>query len=204
MAMLFGALAKNGEILDTINCGENNYMIAINIGNQRNKIPSYSHIRTEKSGISAINSNLGNLVEPSSKKSVIIRSNNSGEGYYVYDLETGKRVSGFYDYMKFINYDGTDAIYAKDTIRDNIGKVFIDLATLLNYSGEMICDVFNISTNEYYNDIKNGTDYELLKNSIREQINSNKPTEEQICKKLLQKRRKINESIYFVSFYGIM
>ena len=32
-------------------------------------------------------------------------------------------------------------------------------------------------------------DYELLKNSIREQINSNKPTEEQICKKLLQKRR---------------
>lgn len=47
MAMLFGALAKNGEILDTINCGENNYMIAINIGNQRNKIPSYSHIRTE-------------------------------------------------------------------------------------------------------------------------------------------------------------
>lgn len=189
MAMLFGTLAKNGEILDTINCGENNYMIAINIGNQRNKIPSYNHIRTEKSGISVINSNLGNLVEPSSKKSVIIRSNNSGEGYYVYDLETGKRVSGFYDYMKFINYDGTDAIYAKDTIRDNIGKVFIDLATLLNYSGEMICDVFNISTNEYYNDIKNGTDYELLKNSIREQINSNKPTEEQICKKLLQKRR---------------
>lgn len=189
MPMLFGALAKNGEILDTINCGENNYMIAINVGNQRNKIPSYSHIRTEKSGISVINSNLGNLVEPSSKKSVIIRSNNSGEGYYVYDLETGKRVSGFYDYMKFINYDGTDAIYAKDTIRDNIGKVFIDLATLLNYSGEMICDIFNISTNEYYNDIKNGTDYELLKNSIREQINSNKPTEEQICKKLLQKRR---------------
>ncbi len=120
---------------------------------------------------------------------MIIRSNNFGEGYYVYDLETGKRVSGFYDYMKFINYDGTDAIYAKDTIRDNIGKVFIDLAILLNYSGEMICDVFNISTNEYYNDIKNGTDYELLKNSIRKQINSNKPTEEQICKKLLQKRR---------------
>lgn len=68
MAMLFGALAKNGEILDTINCGENNYMIAINIGSQRNKMPSYSHIRTEKSGISVINSNLGNLVEPSSKK----------------------------------------------------------------------------------------------------------------------------------------
>lgn len=68
MAMLFGVLAKNGEILDTINCGENNYMIAINIGNQRNKIPSYSHIRTEKSGISVINSNLGNLVEHSSKK----------------------------------------------------------------------------------------------------------------------------------------
>jgi hypothetical protein len=53
----------------------------------------------------------------------------------------------------------------------------------------MICDVFYISTNEYYNDIKNSTDYELLKNYIREQINSNKPTEEQICKKLLQKRR---------------
>ena len=104
MAMLFGALAKNGEILDTINCGENNYMIAINIGNQRNKIPSYSHIRTGKSGISVINSNLGNLVEPSSKTSVIIRSSNSGEGYYVYDLETGKRVSEFYDYMTAREY----------------------------------------------------------------------------------------------------
>ena len=53
----------------------------------------------------------------------------------------------------------------------------------------VICVIVGISKliekNIIYQDDLN----ELLKNYIREQINSNKPTEEQICKKLLQKRR---------------
>lgn len=48
MTMFFGALSKNGEILNLVDCGNNNYMVPINIGNQKSKIPNYYHVETDK------------------------------------------------------------------------------------------------------------------------------------------------------------
>lgn len=187
MAMLYGDLAKNGEILDFVDCGNNNYMISINIGNQRNKISSYTHIKSDKGGIKVINSNLGNVLLNDNKKSVIIREPDNG--YYIYNVDTGTRVSEYYKTMKFVNVEDFSGIYATDVIRNDIGTIFIELGCLLDYDGNILSDIYNVLTNEYYKGVYNSLDYIELKKSLRKQLDSNKSIEEEICRKLIKTRR---------------
>ena len=188
MSMLYGELAKNGEILELVDCGDNNYMVSINIGNQRNKIPSYTHVRTNKDGISVINSNLGNNVLNNFKTSLIIR--NPQHGYYIYNLSEGKRVSGYFKDMKFMKYEENEAIYASDIIRNDIGTVFIQLGVLLGYNGEFLSEVMNVTTNIFYNGITTEQSYEELKQTIRKEIDSCKKTDIEIYQKLLKREVK--------------
>lgn len=185
MSMLYGELAKNGEILELVDCGNNNYMVSINIGNQRNKIPSYTHIRTTKDGISVINNNLGNELSNNFKTSVIIRD--PQKGYYIYNLLDGKRVSNYFKEMKFMNYEDSESIYASDTIRNDVGTIFIQLGVLLSYSGEFLSEVMNITTDTFYKGITTEKKYEELKQSIRKQIDSYKKTDVEVYQKLLKR-----------------
>lgn len=187
MTMFFGALSKNGEILNLVDCGNNNYMVSINIGNQRSKIPNYYHIKTDKNGILVVNSNLGSEVINNSEECVIVRD--SRQGYYIYNLILGKKVSGYYDSLKFMDLNDDKYIFATDMIRNNIGTIFIQLNTVLNYNGEIVSEVFNATTSEFYKDIKEEKDYLLLKQSIQDKINCCQNTDEEIYQKLLKRKR---------------
>ena len=74
-------------------------------------------------------------------------------------------------------------------IRNNIGTIFIQLNTVLNYNGEIVSEVFNATTSEFYKDIKEEKDYLLLKQYIQDKINCCQNTDEEIYQKLLKRKR---------------
>lgn len=186
MSYIHSSLVKNGEILDLLAIDNNNYLISINIGNQRNKISNYLHIRTSPKGIKIINKDLGNkVIRNIQKKILIIR--NSKNGYFLYDIDKGERTSMFFDNMKFIEIDGETYIYVSDNLRNRIGNIYIKLGALLNDNGQFISDILNITNNIKYDDISNQEEYIKLKEKITEEIDNIYIDEQEVCKKLLKR-----------------
>lgn len=178
-------LGKNGEIIDFKDCGNNNYMFALNIGNQRNKIPDYLHCRTTEEGMVILNTHLGNYLNQTDLNVVIMRD--AKKGFYLYDLEKGIIYSKYFDKLEFIKDDNQTLIYATDIIRNSMGDIFIQLCSCLKEDSSFNTPIYNKNKNHYYDNIDNYEDYLKLKQEIREEINKT-ITDDEVIKKLTKKK----------------
>ena len=141
--MISTGFKKNGEIIDYKAVG-NDIFLGVNTSSFRIPIINYNHIRFTNRKFEVINEDLGYRIDINEEdKLAILR--NSENGYYLYSIEEGKRLSSFFEDMSFVDYEGNKLIYSKETIRNCTGNNSITLSLLIDKDGTFLSDILNVT-----------------------------------------------------------
>lgn len=188
MPILYGKMSSNGEILNIIDFSDNNYFISVNAGDQRTKINDYHHIKTSKKSVEVISENLGNeVIKGNNENVVIIR--NPKNGYYLYNVVEGKRITDYFDSMNFETVDEEEIVYASDTVCNHLRSIFSNLTLFFDLSGKIITPVYDNFSNQFYDSIDSSETYVELKNKVIEKLEETTYNKQNVINILIKRKK---------------